>query len=254
MSAVNDLESNAKAISFMKWSQSVKCPYFFAPSGMWIKKKEREEIPDTRVRISTEALFQIFIRSHGKYAARLTVEFDCMGVSEEEKKANPEMVEQQCVAWIKEMPGMVDTGKTKLEAFEQLMISLKVKLAYDNNIDIRKQKTEINPDNSPVEFLIFNALENWQCGMDPKEVLTLFYQKITEDAKNKKYTNMSIETKFLEKMVDLFSDTSFASASHDANEYSISYERLSLFFRNQHRMLVAGEFNEFLSDNIQNGK
>lgn len=40
------------------------------------------------------------------------------------------------VCILPQMPGMVESGKTKLEAFENMMVSLKVKLAYDNNIDL----------------------------------------------------------------------------------------------------------------------
>jgi len=36
----------------------------------------------------------------------------------------------------KELRGMIESGVTVKEAFDELMISLKVKIAYDNNIDI----------------------------------------------------------------------------------------------------------------------
>jgi hypothetical protein len=48
---------------------------------------------------------------------------------------------------------------------------------------------------------------------------------------------MTEEAKFVEEMVELFSDTPFANAEKDADDYSISYERLSCFFRNQFRIL-----------------
>lgn len=55
---------------------------------------------------------------------------------------------------------------------------------------------------------------------------------------------MQLETKFVEEMVELFSDTPFANGEkgEKGNEYfELSYERLSAFFRNQHRLLVAGD-------------
>lgn len=33
-------------------------------------------------------------------------------------------------------PGMIGIGQSKLESFEEFMISLKVKIAYDNKIDL----------------------------------------------------------------------------------------------------------------------
>lgn len=39
-------------------------------------------------------------------------------------------------AHIPDMPGLGESGKTKLEAFNELMLSLKVKIAYDNDIDL----------------------------------------------------------------------------------------------------------------------
>lgn len=40
-------------------------------------------------------------------------------------------------AKIPDMTGMGESGNTKLEAFEELMISLKVKIAFDNNINLK---------------------------------------------------------------------------------------------------------------------
>lgn len=37
---------------------------------------------------------------------------------------------------IPEIPGLCESGKTEKGAFEELMISLKVLLAYENNIEI----------------------------------------------------------------------------------------------------------------------
>lgn len=38
------------------------------------------------------------------------------------------------IAWIDEMPGMVESGFTEQSAFDQLMISLRVKIIYDSNL------------------------------------------------------------------------------------------------------------------------
>lgn len=40
------------------------------------------------------------------------------------------------IAFIEQMPGLIETGKTKEEAFNELMISLRVKIIYDSGITI----------------------------------------------------------------------------------------------------------------------
>lgn len=48
----------------------------------------------------------------------------------------PENVnEYRFYAEMPQFPGMGESGKTAKEAFEELMISLKVKIAYDNKIE-----------------------------------------------------------------------------------------------------------------------
>lgn len=44
--------------------------------------------------------------------------------------------EDTYLAFIDQMPGLVESGKTEKEAFEELMISLKVKIAHDSGIEI----------------------------------------------------------------------------------------------------------------------
>ncbi len=50
--------------------------------------------------------------------------------------------EKYWMAWIDAIPGMVVSGETKEQAFEELMISLKVKWAYDNNIQLQELKSQ----------------------------------------------------------------------------------------------------------------
>lgn len=58
---------------------------------------------------------------------------------------------------------------------------------------------------------------------------------------------MNKETQFVEEMVELFSDSPFANTKPDADVYVISYEALSCFFRNQHRILISGDLNKLLN-------
>lgn len=59
------------------------------------------------------------------------------------------------IAWIPDQPGMVVEGSTPEEAQRELLTSLRVKIAYDNKLDIssidfgeapRVQQVSSNPD------------------------------------------------------------------------------------------------------------
>lgn len=47
-------------------------------------------------------------------------------------------IDPHWIACIDDMPGMVVSGTTREDAFNELMVSLRVKFAFDNNIDITK--------------------------------------------------------------------------------------------------------------------
>lgn len=64
-----------------------------------------------------------------------------------------EVTEEEWQSWltsIESMPGMVENGKTKEEAFTQLMKSLMVKIMYDNGISANEALTWNWTDTVPI--------------------------------------------------------------------------------------------------------